>query len=147
MSVGGEKISGTNIQLADDAAAAYAYAAPAIRDVLPQADIFMSMVRNVPHRIPRCSLQPRGSAASTSYPLGRVAIRSMAHMVDPRLDLVLFVFPWSRPVQAIFFLQNLRTDGPAYPAERADPQRPFGQRRKISCQDACGARFPGRKAA
>jgi hypothetical protein len=30
----------------DDAAAAYSYAAPAIRDMFPQADIFMSMVRN-----------------------------------------------------------------------------------------------------
>ena len=30
----------------DDAAAAYSYAAPAIRDIFPQADIFMSMVRN-----------------------------------------------------------------------------------------------------
>jgi hypothetical protein len=29
----------------DDAAAAYSYAAPAIRDMFPQADIFMSMVR------------------------------------------------------------------------------------------------------
>jgi hypothetical protein len=43
--------------------------------------------------------------------------------------------------------QNSCTDGPAYPAEGAGPQRPFGQQRKISCQDACGARFPGRKAA
>ena len=30
----------------DDAAAAYAYAAPAIHDIFPQADIFLSMVRN-----------------------------------------------------------------------------------------------------
>ena len=30
----------------DDAAAAYSYAAPAIQGVFPQADIFMSMVRN-----------------------------------------------------------------------------------------------------
>ena len=30
----------------DDAAAAYAYAAPAIHDLFPQADIFMAMVRN-----------------------------------------------------------------------------------------------------
>jgi hypothetical protein len=30
----------------DDAAAAYSYAAPAIRDMFPQADIFMAMVRN-----------------------------------------------------------------------------------------------------
>jgi hypothetical protein len=30
----------------DDAAAAYSYAAPAIRGMFPQADIFMSMVRN-----------------------------------------------------------------------------------------------------
>jgi hypothetical protein len=29
----------------DDAAAAYSYAAPAIQDIFPQADIFMSMVR------------------------------------------------------------------------------------------------------
>jgi Domain of unknown function (DUF4864) len=29
----------------DDAAAAYSYAAPAIRDLFPQADIFMDMVR------------------------------------------------------------------------------------------------------
>src|SRR5260370_20617391 len=29
----------------DDAAAAYSYAAPAIQDVFPQADIFMDMVR------------------------------------------------------------------------------------------------------
>src|ERR1700719_5009975 len=29
----------------DDAAAAYAYAAPAIQQLFPQADIFMSMVR------------------------------------------------------------------------------------------------------
>jgi hypothetical protein len=31
----------------DDAAAAYSYAAPAIREIFPQADIFMSMVRNL----------------------------------------------------------------------------------------------------
>jgi Domain of unknown function (DUF4864) len=30
----------------DDAATAYSYAAPAIRGMFPQADIFMSMVRN-----------------------------------------------------------------------------------------------------
>jgi hypothetical protein len=30
----------------DDAAAAYSYAAPAIRQLFPQADIFMSMVQN-----------------------------------------------------------------------------------------------------
>ena len=30
----------------DDAAAAYSYAAPAIHDLFPQADIFMSMVQN-----------------------------------------------------------------------------------------------------
>jgi hypothetical protein len=30
----------------DDAAAAYFYAAPAIQEIFPQADIFMSMVRN-----------------------------------------------------------------------------------------------------
>jgi hypothetical protein len=30
----------------DDAASAYAYAAPAIHDLFPRADIFMSMVRN-----------------------------------------------------------------------------------------------------
>jgi hypothetical protein len=30
----------------DDAAAAYSYAAPAIQEIFPQADIFMSMVRN-----------------------------------------------------------------------------------------------------
>ena len=30
----------------DDATAAYSYAAPAIQGVFPQADIFMSMVRN-----------------------------------------------------------------------------------------------------
>ena len=30
----------------DDAATAYSHAAPAIREIFPQADIFMSMVRN-----------------------------------------------------------------------------------------------------
>ena len=30
----------------DDAAAAYSYAAPAIRQLFPQADVFMSMVQN-----------------------------------------------------------------------------------------------------
>jgi Domain of unknown function (DUF4864) len=30
----------------DDAAAAYSHAAPTIREIFPQADIFMSMVRN-----------------------------------------------------------------------------------------------------
>jgi hypothetical protein len=30
----------------DDAASAYSYAAPAIHDLFPQADIFMSMVQN-----------------------------------------------------------------------------------------------------
>ena len=30
----------------DDAATAYSYAAPAIRDIFPQADTFMAMVRN-----------------------------------------------------------------------------------------------------
>ena len=30
----------------DDAAAAYSYAAPAIQEIFPQADVFMSMVRN-----------------------------------------------------------------------------------------------------
>ena len=31
----------------DDAAAAYSHAAPAIQEIFPQADIFMSMVRNL----------------------------------------------------------------------------------------------------
>ena len=31
----------------DDAAAAYSHAAPVIREIFPQADIFMSMVRNL----------------------------------------------------------------------------------------------------
>ena len=30
----------------DDAAVAYSYAAPAIQEIFPQADVFMSMVRN-----------------------------------------------------------------------------------------------------
>ena len=30
----------------DDAAAAYSYAAPAIKEIFPDADVFMSMVRN-----------------------------------------------------------------------------------------------------
>ena len=30
----------------DDAAAAYSYAAPSIQEIFPQADVFMSMVRN-----------------------------------------------------------------------------------------------------
>src|SRR5712671_1522677 len=48
----------------DDAAAAYSHAAPAIQEIFPQADIFMSMVRNSYAPIYRHKSFDFGEAAS-----------------------------------------------------------------------------------
>ena len=61
----------------DDAAAAYSYAAPAIRQLFPQADIFMFMVRNSYAPIYRHKSFEFGEARSDG---GRVAQR--VHIVD-----------------------------------------------------------------
>jgi hypothetical protein len=61
----------------DDAAAAYSYAAPAIQGLFPQADIFMSMVRN--------SYAPVYRHRSFEFGEARVAdgtIAQRVHIVD-----------------------------------------------------------------
>src|SRR6266404_945114 len=49
----------------DDAAAAYSYAAPAIQEIFPQADIFMSMVRNSYAPVYRHTIVRRCDAATS----------------------------------------------------------------------------------
>jgi hypothetical protein len=61
----------------DDAAAAYSYAAPAIQDVFPQADIFMSMVRNSYAPVYRHKSFEFGEARVSD---GRIAQR--VHIID-----------------------------------------------------------------
>ncbi|SHK10797.1 protein of unknown function [Bradyrhizobium lablabi] len=61
----------------DDAAAAYSYAAPAIRDIFPQADIFMSMVRNSYAPVYRHKSFEFGEARTAD---GRIA--QEVHIVD-----------------------------------------------------------------
>jgi len=61
----------------DDAAAAYSYAAPAIRQIFPRADIFMSMVQNQYAPIYRHKIFEFGEARSEG---GWVAQR--VHIVD-----------------------------------------------------------------
>jgi hypothetical protein len=61
----------------DDAAAAYSYAAPAIHDLFPQADIFMFMVRNSYAPVYRHRSFEFGEAAASD---GRIAQR--VHIVD-----------------------------------------------------------------
>jgi hypothetical protein len=61
----------------DDAAAAYSYAAPAIRDIFPQADIFMSMVRNSYAPVYRHKSFEFGEARAAD---GRIA--QEVHIVD-----------------------------------------------------------------
>ncbi len=61
----------------DDAAAAYSYAAPAIRQLFPQADIFMSMVQNSYPPVYRHKSFEFGEARSAD---GRIAQR--VHIVD-----------------------------------------------------------------
>jgi hypothetical protein len=61
----------------DDAAAAYSYAAPAIRQLFPQADIFMSMVQNSYAPIYRHKRFEFGEARAAD---GRIAQR--VHIVD-----------------------------------------------------------------
>ena len=61
----------------DDAAAAYSFAAPAIRDIFPQADIFMSMVRNSYAPVYRHKSFEFGEARAAD---GRIA--QEVHIVD-----------------------------------------------------------------
>ena len=61
----------------DDAAAAYSYAAPAIRQLFPQADIFMSMVQNSYAPIYRHKSFEFGEARAAD---GRIAQR--VHIID-----------------------------------------------------------------
>jgi uncharacterized protein DUF4864 len=65
----------------DDAAAAYSYAAPAIREMFPQADIFMFMVQHSYAPVYRHKSFEFGEAAVAD---GRVAQR--AHIVDDNGD-------------------------------------------------------------
>jgi Domain of unknown function (DUF4864) len=61
----------------DDAAAAYSHAAPAIKDIFPQADIFMSMVRQ--------SYAPVYRHKSFEFGEARVSggmIAQRAHIID-----------------------------------------------------------------
>ena len=61
----------------DDAAAAYSYAAPAIRQLFPQADIFMSMVQNSYAPIYRHKSFEFGEARAAD---GKIAQR--VHIID-----------------------------------------------------------------
>jgi hypothetical protein len=61
----------------DDAAAAYSYAAPAIRQLFPQADIFMYMVQNSYAPIYRHKSFEFGEARAAD---GRIAQR--VHIID-----------------------------------------------------------------
>lgn len=61
----------------DDAASAYSYAAPAIRQIFPQADIFMSMVQSKYAPVYRHRSFEFGEAQSDG---GRIAQR--VHIVD-----------------------------------------------------------------
>jgi hypothetical protein len=61
----------------DDAAAAYSYAAPAIRDVFPQADVFMDMVRQSYAPVYRHKSFEFGEARASD---GKIAQR--VHIID-----------------------------------------------------------------
>jgi hypothetical protein len=61
----------------DDAAAAYSHAAPAIREIFPQADIFMAMVRGSYAPVYRHRRFEFGEARASD---GRIAQR--VHIVD-----------------------------------------------------------------
>jgi len=61
----------------DDAAAAYSHAAPAIRQIFPQADIFMSMVQNSYAPVYRHKSFEFGEVRSEG---GRIAQR--VHIID-----------------------------------------------------------------
>ncbi len=61
----------------DDAAAAYSYAAPAIRDVFPQAEIFMDMVRRSYAPVYRHKSFEFGEARASD---GKIAQR--VHIID-----------------------------------------------------------------
>jgi len=61
----------------DDAAAAYSYAAPAIQDVFPQADIFMDMVRQSYAPVYRHRSFEFGEARASD---GKIAQR--VHIID-----------------------------------------------------------------
>jgi hypothetical protein len=61
----------------DDAAAAYSYAAPAIQDVFPQADIFMDMVRQSYAPVYRHRSLEFGEARASD---GKIAQR--VHIID-----------------------------------------------------------------
>ena len=79
----------------DDAAAAYSHAAPAIQEIFPQADIFMSMVRN--------SYAPIYRHKSFDFGETRVSdgtIAQRVHIVDAD------GFPW----EALYTLE-LQPDG------------------------------------
>ena len=79
----------------DDAAAAYSYAAPAIQEIFPQADIFMSMVRNSYAPVYRHKSFEFGEARAAD---GKIAQR--VHILD--VDGV----PW----EALYTLE-LQPDG------------------------------------
>ena len=61
----------------DDAAAAYSYAAPAIQDVFPQADVFMDMVRQSYAPVYRHKSFEFGEARAAD---GKIAQR--VHIID-----------------------------------------------------------------
>jgi len=61
----------------DDAAAAYSYAAPAIKDVFPQADVFMDMVRQSYAPVYRHRSFEFGEARASD---GKIAQR--VHIID-----------------------------------------------------------------
>ena len=61
----------------DDAAAAYSYAAPAIKDVFPQADVFMDMVRQSYAPVYRHKSFEFGEARAAD---GKIAQR--VHIID-----------------------------------------------------------------
>ena len=65
----------------DDAAAAYSYAAPAIHDLFPQADIFMTMVQHSYAPVYRHRSFEFGEARAAD---GRIAQR--VHIVDANGD-------------------------------------------------------------
>jgi hypothetical protein len=65
----------------DDAAAAYSYAAPAIRQLFPQADIFMSMVQNSYTPVYRHKSFEFGEARAAD---GKIAQR--VHIIDANVE-------------------------------------------------------------
>src|SRR5258708_15011985 len=76
----------------DDAAAAYSYAAPAIRELFPQADIFMFMVQNAYAPVYRHRSFEFGEARVED---GKVAQR--VHNVDANWEGCAAPFTLARP--------------------------------------------------